>query len=205
MWLTAGMDWIGDWRRIRVTPGHRYQPCYCEENVWWLCQDESVAALERWVVFISNPAHQVVLLSQQASPAERALVWDYHVILLVRGEARLEVWDLDTRLGVPAPLSDYLAQTFPPLPVDAMALAPWFRVVPADDFLATFATDRSHMRAPDGSWLASPPPWRAPAAAGQRANLMRFVDMADDVAGDVVDLMGLLRLFSTAARRDPSR
>lgn len=32
-----------------------------------------------------------------------------------------------------------------------------FRVVPADSFLLNFASDRSHMRNPDGSWKMPPP------------------------------------------------
>ncbi|RLB65761.1 MAG: hypothetical protein DRI90_01165 [Deltaproteobacteria bacterium] len=192
------MDHHGPQMRVPASGRHRYQPCYCEENVWWLCQHQSFADLERWVVFISNPARQCILLEQRASPASRAVIWDYHVILLACGEAQLEVWDLDTQLGVPVPLVSYLAQTFPPLPPGGAAFMPLFRVVPVGDFLTTFATDRSHMLAPDGSWLAPPPPWTAPAADGQEANLMRFVDMGDDVAGDVVDLAGLLRRFAGA-------
>ena len=33
------------------------------------------------------------------------------------------------------------------------------RVVPADSFLLNFASDRSHMKNPDGSWKMPPPPY----------------------------------------------
>jgi hypothetical protein len=32
-----------------------------------------------------------------------------------------------------------------------------FRVIPADEFLSTFASDRSHMLDEDGKWLKTPP------------------------------------------------
>lgn len=32
-----------------------------------------------------------------------------------------------------------------------------FRVIPAEEFLQTFASDRSHMLTPDGHWMAPPP------------------------------------------------
>jgi len=178
-----------------VTGPHCYHPCYCEENVWWLCQHERVASLERWVVFISNAERCCALFEQQAGLAGGAVIWDYHVILLARGDDELQVWDLDSRLGLPCGLPDYLAQTFPLQQLGAEAFAPRFRVVEVVDFLASFATDRSHMREIDGRWLAPPPPWKAPGAAGQVPNLMRFVDMDDAIAGVVVDLPGLVRRF----------
>lgn len=33
----------------------------------------------------------------------------------------------------------------------------FFRVIPADTYLASFASDRRHMRRPDGSWIKPPP------------------------------------------------
>jgi len=32
-----------------------------------------------------------------------------------------------------------------------------FRVIPSQDFLMTFASNRSHMKKSDGSWIKSPP------------------------------------------------
>ncbi len=185
-----------------MTGLHRYHPCYCEENVWWLCQHQGVASFDRWVVFISNAERRCALFQQQAGPAGRAVVWDYHVILVVRGDHQAQAWDLDSRLSLPCGLFDYLAQTFP---FGEGAFAPRFRVVEAADFLRSFVTDRSHMRAPDGRWRAPPPPWPAPGAEGQAANLMRFIDMDDTIAGAVVDLPGLVRRFAVVEPSRPSR
>jgi hypothetical protein len=46
------------------TPSHRYHPSYCEENVYWLCQELGAASAgdEEWfAVFVSNPSRQVQL------------------------------------------------------------------------------------------------------------------------------------------------
>lgn len=32
-----------------------------------------------------------------------------------------------------------------------------FRVIPAEEFLQTFASDRSHMLTPEGHWMSPPP------------------------------------------------
>lgn len=32
-----------------------------------------------------------------------------------------------------------------------------FRVIPAEEFLQTFASDRSHMLTPEGQWMSPPP------------------------------------------------
>lgn len=37
----------------------------------------------------------------------------------------------------------------------------FFRVVPAKQFLQHFASDRRHMKRPDGSWIKPPPPYTA--------------------------------------------
>ena len=34
-----------------------------------------------------------------------------------------------------------------------------FRVIPAESFLRTFASDRSHMKKPNGEWIKTPPPY----------------------------------------------
>ncbi|MEZ4311086.1 MAG: hypothetical protein R3F14_23845 [Polyangiaceae bacterium] len=92
----------------------------------------------------------------------------------------------DTTLGFPVPAGEYLARSFRDgLPAE---LAPIFRVVPAQVFVATLASDRSHMRGADGRYERPPPPW-APISAPERgSNLMRFVDMRDPIAGEVLSL-----------------
>lgn len=161
----------------------RYQPFYCEENAWWLCHD---APSDAEVVFISNAHKHCVLFQQRIAPPGEAAVWDYHVIAVIAGA----VWDPDTRLGMPVPTLRYLDETFPVV-ADVR-----FRVVPRDELLVSFSTDRSHMRRRDGAYLQPPPPWDPPAAPGQHMNLMRFIDMDDAIAGEVLELPGLRARYS---------
>ncbi|MBI5609297.1 MAG: hypothetical protein HY902_10515 [Deltaproteobacteria bacterium] len=172
-------------------PTHLYQPFYCEENVWqWL--DQAVDP-DRYALFITNPAQQVAVWQQRLMPAGEAVLWDYHVVALTRTGPEVQVWDFDTRLPLPSPLSAYLRATFLPLPPGERALAPQFRLVPAADFRATFASDRRHMRDGQGQWLQPPPPW-PPIGSGH--TLDRYLDLADPIAGTVLDLPGLRRWAS---------
>jgi hypothetical protein len=168
-----------------------YTAFYCEENVFHLAARPELAELERWAVFISNPAQACPLWQQRAAPEGRWVLWDYHVVLVVR-DAGLQVYDLDTRLDFPTGLEAYLAATFPfvaRLPAD---LAPRFRVVTAPELAATFASDRSHMRDGRGRFRKPPPAWPAIRAPGQPpTNLMRFIQMEVPFVGEVRDLESL--------------
>ncbi|KOB65718.1 Protein N-terminal glutamine amidohydrolase, partial [Operophtera brumata] len=44
---------------------------------------------------------------------------------------------------------------------DRLVIWVFFRVVPAKQFLQHFASDRRHMKRPDGSWIKPPPPYPA--------------------------------------------
>jgi len=173
---------------------HLYQPFYCEENVWqWLNQ---AAEPDGYALFITNPARQVALWQQRLVPPGEAVLWDYHVVAVTHAGPKVQVWDLDTRLPLPAPLSTYVRATFLPLPTRERALAPQFRLVPTAEFRATFASDRRHMLDPQGlemgrgQWLQPPPPW-PPIGSGH--TLDRYLDLADPIAGVILDLPGLLR------------
>ena len=156
----------------------KYQPFYCEENVWHLAAEMRGRGAR--VVFISNENRVCALWKQRVGDP---VVWDYHVVLWCDGM----IYDRDSRLPCPVALEDWIAGTFPiPLPEH---FAPLFRVVDADRFLDVFASDRSHMRTEKG-WQKPPPPW-PPIGAGM--NLMQFVDMRGEYEGVVVDLGGLRR------------
>ena len=77
-----------------------------------------------------------------------------------------QVFDMDSTLPYPCSLAMYLAATFRTHSIDytndivCQRYKPWFRVVPALDFLRNFYSDRSHMY--DFSrqcWSAPPPPY----------------------------------------------
>jgi len=136
------------------------------------------------------------------NPDNDIVIWDYHVILLLRSRRREKasvwVYDFDTRLAIPCSLKDYLHGTFkedvPP------QYASLFRVVPAHLYLNNFASDRSHMLSPSTSlgepvYLAPPPPYPPLGQIhGKRNNLMAsFVNVrtSEDTYGDVLDINGI--------------
>ena len=70
-----------------------YAACYCEENVYKICQTMADTNPEElikcWVVFVSNKKRVVPLWRQKAGKDEEKLViWDYHVVLLYRPDDR---------------------------------------------------------------------------------------------------------------------
>ncbi|KAI4348689.1 hypothetical protein L6164_009382 [Bauhinia variegata] len=143
-----------------------HTPFYCEENVYLLCKKLITSGIaetegsDLFVVFISNDKKQTPLWHQKASNrADGVVLWDYHVVCIQRrrGDHPL-VWDLDSTLPFPSSLGSYVSETFCPsfqLFDDFRRL---FRIVHAPVFLRSFASDRRHMRDPDGSWIKKPPP-----------------------------------------------
>ncbi|KIJ68936.1 hypothetical protein HYDPIDRAFT_122833 [Hydnomerulius pinastri MD-312] len=189
-----------------------YTSCYCEENVYLLVKRflTSPGISQKWdvfTVFISNPTRTVALWNQRAASSRySAVIWDYHVVLVVRDRSHLVdqslscyqtrkqgtwIYDLDTHLPVPCYWKEYLEQTFPlgaDVPVRYRSL---FRVVPGEEYLDNFASDRSHMvslptESQEVRYLANPPPWPlicGPLAAeqGVKHNLMtHFVSMDEN-------------------------
>jgi len=210
-----------------------YTSCYCEENVWKLCEeiarrlrvvDEEVegklpgSEAERlfsrcFAVFVSNPTKSVPIWCQRASADPRAVpvVWDYHVILVVRGSSSSSpsssspssspssssVYDLDTILPFPETFSAYFDQSFGDEDRLKARFRRFFRVIPAREFLNRFASDRRHMKKPDGSW-AMPPPGYPPIRAkdGTRNNIDRCIDVRDSTSlGRVMDAKTFYEYF----------
>ena len=162
----------------------RYWPHFCEENIWYLCTDERVLhngepipVEDRRVVFISNPRGRVAMREQRAGGLQPVL-WDYHVVLL----AGRTVWDLDTTLGFPVGLAEWVKGSFYPLRPD---FAPRFRVIDAPTYLRTFGSDRSHMLGPGGVPMKPFPPWPR---IGVGMTLPSFADMEEPFLGERFDL-----------------
>jgi hypothetical protein len=163
-----------------------YWPFFCEENIWHLSADRETIAgpiEERRVVFVSNARRQVAMRRHRAG-GEGPVVWDYHVVLLAAGR----LWDLDTTLGLGISPELWLAESFISGPLE-----PRFRVIDAPAFVASFASDRSHMMGADGRPLKPLPPWPP---IGKGMNLMRFVDVTEPFLGEITDIGGLRSLTS---------
>nr|XP_039255419.1 protein N-terminal glutamine amidohydrolase-like [Styela clava] len=158
-----------------------YTKCYCEENVWKLCkyiEDSGKIELlsNSYAIFISNHDRTIPLWKQKASKRSDTMVmWDYHVILFVENESL--IYDLDTMLGFPCSLEEYATEAFN----FNMKLKPQFerllRVVPATEFLKTFASDRTHMLTEDGEWTSPPPDYPPISSSSSTNNLQSFISM----------------------------
>ncbi|GJE98128.1 N-terminal glutamine amidase-domain-containing protein [Phanerochaete sordida] len=197
-----------------VPADHVYTRCYCEENIYTLADalnrtvasaDDTGVAWDAYVVFVSNHQKTVALWHQKAR--EGVVVWDYHVVLLLRARIALgksappdgettEAWvyDFDSCAPVPCLWQDYMRATFPyafsgrwEVPAQYVSL---FRVVPAQEYLDHFVSDRSHMLVQGqlDVYAAEPPPY--PSLRGRKAsnsqlktNLMpSFVNMRSHVS-----------------------
>lgn len=169
------------WRRARP-----YQACFCEENVWRLFVDAALPEPGA-AVFVTNAHRTVAMWGQRAAVAD-PIVWDYHVVALLPG--RRLIVDLDDRQQVAWPVAAWLDHAFR---ADLAAeLQPRFRIVPRDEFLATFSSDRSHMRDRRGRPRQPFPGWPAPWQAHLGMTLPRYLDLDDPIAGTVTDARGLL-------------
>jgi protein N-terminal glutamine amidohydrolase len=169
-----------------------YWPSYCEENVWHLCATSQVDW--RSAVLISNANRTVYFHGQRAGQgADKALVWDYHVICLERRAKTTWVLDADCAHGFEMPLTNYLSLSFPELGADYASWRPRFRVIDGIEYRDGLASNRSHMRDANGAWLARPPPW---ACIGDGHNLGRLIDLDDSSSlGTVMDYCELRKRF----------
>ena len=110
---------------------------------------------------IWNFFFQVVPLWRQRAgrDEEKLVIWDYHVILIYKPDERCLVFDLDSDLPFPTYFHKYVTETFRTDAILNPEYHRFFRVIPATLFLQTFASDRRHMKKPDGSWMKPPPPY----------------------------------------------
>ena len=164
-------------------------PFFCEENVWRLCL-EAPAAWDLHAVIITNAAHTVAMWEQRAARID-PIIWDYHVVAVTRCPAAA-VLDVDARVHTVRPLNEWLEASFrADLRADVM---PRFRVMPAAVYAEVLASDRRHMRHPDGLPTKPFPPWPPPHPE-RPGTLMRLIDIEDDIAGVIVDIAGLAAFF----------
>ncbi|XP_061680770.1 protein N-terminal glutamine amidohydrolase isoform X2 [Syngnathoides biaculeatus] len=179
-----------------------YTSCYCEENVWKLCEfvrrERSASLQELFVVFISNENRTVPLWKQKSARGDQPVIWDYHVVLLhVRGQGEAAIYDLDSVVPFPCSLKIYAVHALRSDQCLKPAYHRKLRVVPADCFLSNFASDRSHMKNSDGSWKMRPPPYPPISTADSHMNLDDFICMKPTVGwGHVFTLDHFLQHYN---------
>lgn len=190
MVATAPMPPTRDlWEELRANAAR--QPFFCEENVFCLLTGGALPEAGA-AVFVTNRARQVAMWGQRLA-SQDPIFWDYHVVALLP-HAGL-ILDLDDREHVAWPVAAWLPHAF---------RAPWprhqprFRIVPLAELLATFSSDRRHMRGKDGEPLQPFPPWPAPFRPELGHTLHRFLDLDDPIAGTVTDVAGFPAAASAA-------
>jgi hypothetical protein len=168
--------------------GLDYQAFYCEENVWRLLARPEFEDAASWAVIVSSCPRDVVLLRQLSGrPVDGLVHWDYHVFAVANepmaGPCRPRPGQRAALSLSPRPLS---GGHFPE--GVQRAFAPRFRVMRGATTSADLVSDRSHMRRPDGSWIARrrPGPLRAPWTAA-RAVLMEWIDVGLRQPGALYD------------------
>ena len=200
-----------------------YTSCYCEENVWKLCeqfQKRGGDTKQLYAVFISSHERQTALWNLKCGGTADFQLWDYHVILIksapsgressqsttdtvtgVRGhESESLVYDLDTSLPFPVSFNQYVKEVLRPELILHLRSAGLperlFRVVSADAFLEEFASDRSHMRKEDGTWFAPPPTYPPIRSQKNSNNIQEFLSMKNSSApGTVMTELEFLHRF----------
>ncbi|KAF7972662.1 hypothetical protein HWV62_17346 [Athelia sp. TMB] len=174
-----------------LLPNEPYAGCYCEENVFLLAQRfAGEAAIERvfdiFAVFISNASKTVALWNQRlaASPGD-VVVWDYHVVLLLRIKAKhLDAYNQPLRGQSAAWIYDFDSVVDSP--------SPWQSASVDQHDISTHAECHGKFAGPERPHYSPLPPWPAIRGAGARAdvatNLMStFVNMGDTGMGEVHD------------------
>lgn len=172
----------------------RYQPYWCEENVWQLLGEARLEGRDAHAVVVSNPTGSVAMWGQRAALVPGTpVVWDYHVLVIVRGDDEWEAWDHDHTGGRRTRLATWLAASFGHVEQLPDEFHPRFRVVDASTWRSELSSDRHHMRDERGAFVKAPPPW-PPVGSGPH-NLDRFIDMERAFVGEVMGLAGLRARF----------
>lgn len=181
---------------------YKYCAFYCEENIWMLCQEPEFKDKTAIVAFISNPQQSCAIWHQKAAPsATEPVIFDYHVILIVRDQdkdneqAHWQVWDLDTTLNFPVKAETYFHETFMVGYKVPKEYQPQFRLINAQDYILKLSSDRSHMKDEDSSYIHEAPKWEASYQADKGNNLSRFVQMEEEFIGEVLGLDMMIERF----------
>ena len=171
-----------------VNQGYLYQPYFCEENIWQLAKQRNEADAEVW--FIISPNNTVATAMQKSAEQGACIIWDYHVVYYSPHEG---VMDFDTCCPFPCEPSQYLELSFNNIQKQVTAeYKPYFRVIPAIDYLKQFSSNRSHMLNDKGKYRQLPPKWPC---IGDGNTFSAFIRFDDKAYGNIYSLDDLLLRF----------
>lgn len=137
----------------------KYTANYCEENIWHLGQHPLLDEYSKNVLIISNSAKNCPFYAQKSAVGDLPVWWDYHVVLLASKNGISFIYDFDSTLPFPSPLTHYLNHTFPNADIWLSQDLPVFKVIEAESYIESFYSDRSHMKDSAGNWIFTPPAW----------------------------------------------
>ena len=173
---------------------YAYHSRYCEENIWWLCQQPDLIHSNVLVIAAAEAECFPILCQREANAPDEPLLWDYHVVLLWHTSHQAYILDFDTTLPFCTPLERYFEQSFLAEELLYPEYVPWFRLIKAQAYLQHFKSDRRHMRTKNG-WYAPPPPW--PPISENESNLHRFTTMTNREYGSVMTATSLLQIYKS--------
>ena len=175
--------------------GYRYTPFYCEENVWFLCKDPRFRNYDAKVVLITNKEQKCPFWQHQlCESSDNPVYWDYHVILIFCDQNWM-VWDFDSILECPVSLKKYITKTFKYPEISLQKYEPVFKIIDSSFYVAHFSSDRSHMKLPNGGWLAPPPPWE-PIHSGTISNFVNLLRIDDSNCKEFLTIQDFYSSFS---------
>jgi len=130
-----------------IKSNYLYTALFCEENIWHLTQSlikQGIESKDINIVFITNKDKQIAVFNQYAAAENQAILWDYHVVLMVKIGHSPCIFDFDTRLPFVSSYENYLHNSFAEN-IDSK-YSGIFRIIPAEMYLTQFYSDRSHMK-----------------------------------------------------------
>jgi hypothetical protein len=168
-----------------------YQAAYCEENIWYLCQQNHLQ--NSYVVVIFSKGEAFPMLNQRiAEDPVLPIFWDYHVVLLVMAKNN-QIFDFDTTLAFNTDIGSYFCHSFVNESLLSDPEKPLFRLVPSNEFVRSFSSDRSHMKTATG-WLSPPPSW--PVIGSTGTNLAKFIQANNNQFGELLTYDAMLSRFA---------
>jgi glutamine amidase-like protein len=125
-----------------------YTPLFCEENIWKLVSALYTNQLAKPidVLFLLNKTNSIALFAQNSSNINKAVIWDYHVILTAQLNSEIVVFDFDSTCNFPVPVGKYFEQTFSSNQPLTDIYQAFIKPVSAAYFIKHFYSDRAHMR-----------------------------------------------------------
>ncbi|CAF1195741.1 unnamed protein product [Adineta steineri] len=173
-----------------------YTSCYCEENIWKLCeswkQNDPNHLDNLYAIFISNERRQIPIWKQKSGYNDYPVTWVLYFLQyqIDQSVSPTIIYDFDSTLPFPVSARDYLQSAIRDEINLSRKFHRMFRVIPAQEYLNTFASDRSHMLSADKITYNKPPP-SYPAIFNEKStnNINDFIDMKSKTGpGTVMNL-----------------